>query len=206
MATPKVLVVFYSRSGNTEKLAEAIAEGALEEGAEVTVRRVNEIVSEDIIAKVSGWKEHRDRMQAKFPAPTPDDVAAADAVVFGTPTRFGNVSSELKAFVDSLGGLWAKGKMNGKVGAAFTSTSTPHGGNESTILTMYNFMAHFGMVIVPPGYSDPAVFGTSTPYGASSVSGGDSQTPPSEGDISVAKHQGKLVAKVARALKQASEA
>ena len=125
MESAKVLIVFYSRNGNTEQLAEAIAAGALEEGAEVTVRRVNEIVSEDIIAKVSGWKEHRERMQAKFLAPTPNDVAAADAVVFGTPTRFGNVSSELKAFVDSLGGLWAKGVMNGKVGSAFTSTSTP---------------------------------------------------------------------------------
>jgi NAD(P)H dehydrogenase (quinone) len=140
-------------------------------------------------------------MQAKFQAPTPDDVAAADAIVFGTPTRFGNVSSELKAFVDSLGGLWAKGVTNGKVGSAFTSTSSPHGGNESTILTMYNFMAHFGMVIVTPGYSDPTVFTTSTPYGASSVSGGDSQTPPTEGDLQVARHQGKLVAQAARKLK-----
>lgn len=204
MEPTKVLIVFYSRNGNTEKLAEAIAEGAKEEGAEVTVRRAKEIVSEEIIQNVPGWAENRDRMQAKFPAPTPDDVAAADAVVFGTPTRFGNVSAELKAFVDSLGGLWAKGTMNGKAGSAFTSTSSPHGGNESTILSMYNFMAHFGMVIVPPGYSDPTVFTTSTPYGASSVSGGDSQTPPTDGDLSVARQQGKLTARVARALKQAA--
>ena len=124
--------------------------------------------------------------------------------MFGTPTRFGNVSSELKAFVDSLGGLWFQGKLVGKVGSAFTSTSTPHGGNESTIITMYNFMAHLGLIIVPLGYADPAIFAAGTPYGSSSISG-QNNTPPTAEDLAVARFQGRRVAKVAQALKPSGE-
>lgn len=204
MASVKVLIAFYSRNGNTEKLAEAIAEGAREEGAEVILRRAKDIVPEEIIANVPGWQENRDRMHAKYPAPTPDDAANADAIIFGTPTRFGNISSELKAYVDSLGGLWARGALNGKAGSAFVSTSTMHGGNESTLITMYNFMAHLGLIIVPTGYTDPALFASGTPYGASSVSGAASDQPPTENDLVVARHQGRLVTRIARALKQGS--
>lgn len=203
MVTAKVVIVFYSRNGNTEKLAEAIAEGAREEGAEVVLRRVNELVSEEIIAHVPGWKENKERMAAKYEAPTQDDLVSADAVLFGTPTRFGNVSSELKAFIDSLGGLWVKGALNGKAGGIFVSTSTLHGGTESTILSAYNFLAHLGFIIVPTGYTDPALFAGGTPYGASSVSGGSSSQDPTESDIAVARVQGRRTAQVARALKQA---
>jgi len=196
-----VLIAFYSRNGSTEALANAIAEGARAQGAEVRLRRAREVVGPEVMATAPGWAENAAKMNAKYEAPTPDDAAWADAIVFGTPTRFGNVTSELKAYVDSLGGLWFQGKLMGKAGSAFTSTSGPHGGNESTILSMYNFMAHLGLIIVPLGYGDPAMFaGHGTPYGSSSVSGQNS-APPTDGDIAVAQYQGRRVAQVAKALK-----
>ena len=196
----KVLIVFYSRNGSTAALAEGIAEGARGEGAQVELRRVDEFVSDDIINGVPGWQESRTKLKAKYAAPTIEDAETADAIIFGSPTRFGNVSAELKSYVDSMGGLWMRGVLNGKVGSAFTSTSSLHGGNESTNITMYNFMAHLGLIIVPLGYSDPALFVAGTPYGASTVSG-QTNAPPTEEDLAVARHQGKRVAQVARALK-----
>ncbi len=202
MEPVKVLVVFYSRNGVTATLAEAIAEGARAGGAEVTLRRVDEFLSEDVISSVPGWQENRERLKAKYQPPTPDDAAAADAIVFGTPTRFGNASAELKSFIDSLGGLWAKGALNNKVGSAFTSTSTIHGGSETTILSLFIPMAHLGLIIVPTGYTDPVFFVAGSPYGANSVSGQNS-TPPNDNDLAAARHQGRRVAQVAAALKQA---
>jgi NAD(P)H dehydrogenase (quinone) len=196
----KVLIAFYSRNGSTEALAKAIAAGAEAAGAEVRLRRAREVVSRDIMEKAPGWIENADRMNAEYEAPTDADAEWADAIIFGTPTRFGNVTSELKAFVDSLGGLWFQGKLVGKAGSAFTSTSTVHGGNESTIITMYNFMAHLGLIIVPLGYADASVFKAGTPYGASSVSG-QNNTPPTADEIEVATFQGRRVAQVATALK-----
>ena len=204
MEPVKVLIAFYSRSGNTAALAEAIAEGARSEGAEVTLRRADELVSEEIIASVPGWKESRDKLKAKYSPPTTADAEAADAIVFGTPTRFGNASSELRAYLDSLGGLWGRGALVNKVGGTFVSTSTMHGGNETTHLTLFNTMAHFGMVIVPPGYSDPIFFQAGTPYGASSVSGASSDQPPTENDLTAARHQGKRIVQIAAKLKSAS--
>ena len=204
MANVNVLIAFYSRNGSTEALALGIAEGARSEGAEVRLRRAREFVSDTVMAKAPGWKENADRMNQQYEAPTEADAEWADAIVFGSPTRFGNVSSELKAYVDSLGGLWFQGKLNGKAGSAFTSTSTPHGGNESTNITMYNFMAHLGLIIVPLGYADPAVFGAGTPYGSSSVSGQNNKPPTAE-DLAVARFQGRRIAHVARALKVAGE-
>jgi len=204
MEPVKVLIAFYSRNGSTEALANAVAEGARSEGAEVVLRRAREIVSRDIMQRADGWIENADRMNALYEAPTPDDAERADAIVFGTPTRFGNVSSELKAYIDALGGLWNQGKLNGKVGSAFTSTSTPHGGNESTIISMYHPMAHLGLIIVPLGYADPAMFKAGTPYGASSVSGQDNQ-PPTPDDLEVARFQGRRVSQIAKALKAAGE-
>jgi NAD(P)H dehydrogenase (quinone) len=196
---PKVLVVFYSRNGSTEKMALAVAEGAKAEGAEVRLRRVRDIVGPEVMAQAPGWAENSARMQAQYPAPTAEDAEWADAVVFGTPTRFGNASAELKAYIDSLGELWFQGKLNGKVGSAFTSTSTPHGGNESTIISLYNPLAHLGFIIVPTGYADPIMFKSGTPYGASHVSGQNS-TPPSDDEIAVARFQGRRVTQVAAAL------
>ena len=202
MSGVNILIAFYSRSGVTEGLAKAIGESAAQEGAEVRLRRAREVVGRDVMAKAPGWAEGADRMNALYEAPSEADAEWADAIVFGSPTRFGNVASELKAYVDSLGGLWFQGKLNGKVGSAFDSTSSPHGGNESTLITMYNFMAHLGLIIVPLGYGDPAMFQAGTPYGASAVSG-QTAAPPTEADLAVARYQGRRVTFVARALKAA---
>ena len=202
MSDVKVFIPFYSRNGATEALAKAIAEGARAEGAEVTLRRAREIVSREVMAHAEGWIENADRMNAEYEAPTPADAEAADAIIFGTPTRFGNVSSELKAYVDSLGGLWYGGKLVGKAGSAFATTGSQHGGNESTPLTMYNFMVHLGMIIVPLGYGDPIMFQAGTPYGATSIAGKDN-APPSENNLAAARYQGRRVTQVARALQAA---
>lgn len=200
MASVNILIAFYSRGGSTEALARAVAEGAEAEGAEVRLRRAREVVGPEIMARAPGWLESADRMNAEYPAPTADDAVWADGILFGTPTRFGSVTSELKAYIDSLGGLWAAGQLNGKAGGAFTSTSTFHGGNESTIISLYNPMAHLGLIIVPTGYADPSLFQAGTPYGASSVSGNDNQ-PPTEADLAVARFHGRRVAQVAQVLK-----
>lgn len=198
----KVLIAFYSRSGVTEALANAIAEGARSEGAEVRLRRAREVVPPEVMAKAKGWREDAEAMNARHEAPTEADAEWSDAIVFGTPTRFGSVSSELKAYIDGLGGLWAQGKLNGKAGSVFGSTSTPHGGNESTLISMYNPMAHLGLIIVPTGYAHPAMYKAGTPYGASSVSFNQAK-PPTDDDLEVARFQGRRVAFVARALKAA---
>ncbi|MGB3273642.1 MAG: NAD(P)H:quinone oxidoreductase [Xanthobacteraceae bacterium] len=200
MSQPKVLIAFYSRSGVTEALAKAIAEGARQAGAEVRLRRAREVVGPEVMAQAPGWAEQAAALNARYEAPTPDDALWADAIVFGTPTRFGSVTSELKAYIDSLGGLWAQGKLNGKAGSVFGSTSTLHGGNESTLLSLYNPMAHLGLIIVPTGYADASLFKAGTPYGASSVSFNQA-TPPTDDDLAVARFQGKRVTEVARALR-----
>ncbi len=195
-----VLIAFYSRGGVTEALAKAIAEGAVAEGAEVRLRRAREFVGEDVMQKAPGWLDGAKRMNALYEAPTEADAEWADAIVFGTPTRFGSVTAELKAYIDSLGGLWFQGKLVGKAGSAFASTSTMHGGNEMTITSLYPPMAHLGLILVPTGYADPALFKAGTPYGASSVSGTNGALPNTD-DIAVAQFQGKRVARVAAALK-----
>ena len=195
----RMLIAFYSRNGSTEALARAIAEGAEAEGAEVRLRRAREFVSAAVMAQAPGWAENAARMNAAYEAPSEADAEWADAIVFGTPTRFGNASAELKAYIDSLGGLWFQGKLNGKVGSAFVSTQGAHGGNESTIISLYNPMAHLGMIIVPTGYADASVFKAGTPYGASAVSGASPM--PTEDELAVAKFQGRRVASVASLLR-----
>ncbi len=199
---PRVLIAFYSRNGCTAALAEGIAAGVREAGGEPILKRVDEFVDDALIERVPGWKASREALRAKYSPPTPEDAAGADAIIFGTPTRFGSVSSELKSYIDSLGGLWAQGKLVGKVGSAFCTTSTTHGGNEVTSFTMFAPMAHLGLIIVPTGYVDPVTFAAGTPYGASAVSGQDN-APPTEADLAVARVQGKRVTEVARALKAA---
>jgi NAD(P)H dehydrogenase (quinone) len=197
----KILIAFYSRTGTIEALAKAVAEGAQSEGAEVRLRRARELVGHDIMSSVPGWKESAEAMNANYAEPTAEDAVWADGIVLGTPTRFGAVSSELKAYIDGLGGLWAKGALNGKVGSAFAGSATPHGGNESTIISLYNPMAHLGLIIVPTGFADGAMFkGAGTPYGASVVSGNPPSGPTPE-ELDVARYQGRRVAKVADALR-----
>jgi len=197
-----LLIAFYSRGGVTEKLALGVAEGAKAAGADVRLRRVRDIVSEEIKAQVAGWKEHEQRMHAVHGHPTTDDALWADAIIFGTPTRFGNVSAELKAFIDSLGGLWFQGKLNGKAGGVFGSSATMHGGNEATLLSLYHPLAHLGFIIVPTGYADPSLFKAGSPYGATSVSF-NKDAPPTEDDLVVARFQGRRTVEVAAALKAA---
>jgi NAD(P)H dehydrogenase (quinone) len=200
MAAPKILIPFYSRSGTVAGLAEAVAEGARAEGAEVRLRRAREVVPAEVIASVPGWKEGADALNAKYEAPTIEDAEWADAVIFGTPTRFGSVSSELKAYIDSLGGLWQQGKLVGKAGSAFAGSSQQHGGNESTVISLWNPLAHLGFIIVPTGYADGVMFaGAGSPYGASVVSG-HPPSGPTEAEIAVAKFQGKRVTQVAKKL------
>jgi NAD(P)H dehydrogenase (quinone) len=197
---PKVLIPFYSRTGTIEALARAVAEGAEAEGAEVRLRRARELIGHDIMSSVPGWKESAEAMNARYPAPTPEDAEWADAVIFGTPTRFGSVASELKAYIDGLGGLWAQGKLVGKAGSAFAGSSQPHGGNESTVISLWNPLAHLGFIIVPTGYADGVMFaGAGSPYGASVVSG-HPPSGPTEAELAVARFQGKRVTQVARKL------
>ena len=202
---PNILVVFYSRDGSVEALAKAVAAGAREAGAEVRIRRVPDIVPPAVMSKVPGWEERSKRMLAEYGAPTLADVEWADGILFGTPTRFGNTTAELKAFIDGLGSLWFQGKLNGKAAGAFTSTAGPHGGNETTVVSLFIPMAHLGFIIVPTGYAHPKlVQGHGTPYGASSISG-QNATPPTADDLEVAKFQGARVTQVAAALKAAKQ-
>ena len=199
--TTKILIAFYSRNGSTEALAKAVAEGAQAAGAEVRLRRARDIVSPEVIASVPGWAENAGRMDALYPAPTPYDIEWADGIVFGTPTRYGNTTAELKAYIYSLGGTWFQGLFNGKAGSAFCATMGTHGGAESTVLSLYTVMAHLGLIIVPTGYADPIMFQAGTPYGAHAAVDGKHVTTPPDNDLEVARYQGRRVAQVATALK-----
>ena len=197
---PKVLIAFYSRTGVTEALANAIAVGAREVGADVRLRRTREFVADEVMDRSPGWRDAADSMNSRHEAPTEADAEWADAIVFGSPSRFGAPAAELKAYIDSLGGLWFQGRLNGKAASAFASSSTMHGGNETTILSLYAPAAHLGMIIVPTGYADPILFEAGTPYGASSVSENIAKGP-SPSDLAVARFQGRRVAQVAQALR-----
>ena len=200
MAT-NVLIAFYSRSGSVEALANAVADGAGAVGAEVRLRRARELVGIDVMARVPGWSDNAARQNALYEAPTDADADWADAIVLGTPTRFGAVASELKAYIDGLGGRWLQGKLSGKAGEVFSSTSATHGGNESTILSLYNPLAHLGLVIVPLGYADATMFQAGTPYGATAVVNGRDKLAPNEAELAVARFQGRRVTQVAAALR-----
>ncbi|MDA8251337.1 MAG: NAD(P)H:quinone oxidoreductase [Rhodospirillales bacterium] len=199
--TTNVLIAFYSRNGSTEALAKALAEGAEAAGAAVRLRRARDIVGPEVMAQVPGWADSARRMDALYAAPTADDIEWADGIVFGTPTRYGNTTAELKAYIDSLGGVWFQGKFNGKAGSAFCATMGTHGGAETTVTSLYNVMAHLGLIIVPTGYADPVMFQAGTPYGAHAAVDGQHVTAVPENDLAVARYQGRRVAQVATALK-----
>jgi NAD(P)H dehydrogenase (quinone) len=203
--TCRILVAFYSRGGSVEALARALGEGAEAAGAEVRLRRARELVGEETMALAPGWSESAARMNVAYPAPTIDDAEWADGIVLGSPTRFGGPSSELRAWLEGLGSLWVQNKLVDKAGAAFTSTSTPHGGVEATILALYPTFAHLGLVIVPNGYGAPGAREAGTPYGSSSVSFGQERRAPTEADLAIARHQGRRVAEVAEALRRLRE-
>jgi NAD(P)H dehydrogenase (quinone) len=198
----RVLIVFYSRDGSTEALANAIADGARDEGADVRVRRVRELVSAETMALAPGWAASAERMNALFPAPTSEDAIWSEAVCMGSPSRFGSPSSEIRAWVETLGSLWVRKQLLDKVGSAFGSVSSPHGGLETTILGLYPTMMHLGLIIVPQGYGHAASMRAGTPYGVGAVSGGGKRLPPTEDDLDIARHQGARVAKAAIATRQ----
>lgn len=192
----KVLVLYYSSYGHIEQMAYAVAEGAREAGATVDVKRVPELVPAEIAEK-SGYK-----LDQKAPVATIDELPEYDAIIFGTGTRFGNMTSQMKNFLDQAGGLWAQGKLVGKVGSVFTSTATQHGGQESTILTFHPVLLHLGMVIVGLPYSFTGQMGVkevmgNSPYGASTITDGDGSRMPSQIEFDGARYQGKHVAQIA---------
>jgi NAD(P)H dehydrogenase (quinone) len=194
---PKIAVIYYSSTGNVHALAEAIAEGAEEGGAEVRLRRVGELAPDAAIDSNPAWRAHADAT-AHIPVATHEDLLWADAYAFGTPARYGNVSSQLKQFIDTTAALWAAGELSDKPATAFTSAINRHGGNESTLLALYNTMHHWGAVIVPPGYTDQAVGAAGgNPYGTAHASG--SGLPAVEA-LDAARHQGLRLARFAVAL------
>jgi len=192
----KVLVLYHSAYGHIETMAEAVAEGARNAGAQVDIKRVPETVPEEI-ARNAHFK-----LDQKAPIATIADLENYDAIIVGVATRFGRMASQMTAFLDQAGGLWARGALNGKVGAAFTSTATQHGGQEVTLFSIITNLLHFGMTIVGLPYShagqmtlDEIVGGS--PYGATTVAGGDGSRQPSAIELEGARHQGELVAKTA---------
>jgi NAD(P)H dehydrogenase (quinone) len=201
MAPVNMSVIYYSATGNVHAMAQAAVEGAEKAGATVRLRKVRELAPPEAINSVPAWAQHI-QDTADVEEATLDDLSWADAVLFGTPTRFGNVSSQLKAFIDSTGPLWQKGALADKAVSAFTATGTAHGGQESTILAMSNTFYHWGGIIVPPGYTDPIQFETGNPYGTSHVPGvGGSVVGPTEQVLKAARHQARRVVDIAGALK-----
>lgn len=196
----KVLVLYYSSYGHIERMAEEVAAGVRDAGAEVVVKRVPETVPAEI-AKKSGFK-----LEQKAPVATVEELADYDAIIFGTPTRFGNMAGQMKNFLDQAGGLWMRGALVGKVAGVFTSSATQHGGQESTILTFHPVLLHLGFVIVGLPYAFQGQMGVAevmgnSPYGASTIAGGDGSRQPSKIDLEGARYQGKHIARIATKLR-----
>ena len=196
----KVLVLYYSSYGHIETMADAIADGARSvAGTTVEVKRVPEIMSPEATAAAHF------KTDQKAPIATVDELAGYDAIIFGTPTRFGNMASQMRSFLDQTGGLWMKGALIGKVGSVFVSTGSQHGGQETTITSFHLTLLHHGMVVVGVPYSEPRLVDNSqvsggTPYGASTIAGPDGSRQPTENELAIARFQGAHVAKIAAKL------
>ena len=201
----KVLIPYYSTYGHVHKMAEAVAEGVREiDGAETSLRRVPETLPEEVLEKMGALDAQQS--MSNVPICTVEELVSADAVIFGTPTRFGNMCGQMRQFLDATGQLWAKGALVGKVGSVFTSSATQHGGQESTILSFHITLLHHGFVIVGLPYTfqgqmriDEITGGS--PYGASTIAGGSGERMPSENELNAARFQGKYVATIASKLK-----
>ena len=200
----KVLIVYYSMYGHIYKMAQGVAEGArLVEGADVELRRVPETLPAPVLEKMGATAAQN--QQAQVPICTVDELGAADAIIFGTPTRFGNMCGQMRQFLDATGKLWLSGALVGKVGSVFASSNTQHGGQESTILSFHTTLLHQGMVIVGLPYTfqgqmTMAEISGGSPYGASTIAGGDGSRLPSENELAGARFQGQHVAKIAKKL------
>jgi len=198
----KLLVLYYSTYGHVETLAGAIAEGARAAGAAVAVKRVPELMSEEVARKAGA------KLDQAAPIATVDELADYDAIVFGTPTRFGNMTAQMRNFLDQTGGLWAQGKLIGKVGSVFASTASQHGGQETTITSFHTTLLHHGMIIVGVPYSAPELTNMTeitggTPYGATTIANTDGSRQPSENELKLARFQGRHVAEIAAKLTRA---
>jgi len=200
----KVLIVYYSTYGHVHKMAEAVAEGVREiAGAEAILRRVPETLPEEVLEKMGAVDAQQS--MSNVPVCTVDELASADAVIFGTPTRFGNMCGQMRQFLDATGQLWATGALVGKVGSVFTSSATQHGGQESTILSFHITLLHHGFVVVGLPYTFQGQMRTDeitggSPYGASTIAGGSGERMPSENELDAARFQGKHVATIASKL------
>jgi NAD(P)H dehydrogenase (quinone) len=200
----KILILYYSTYGHLRKMAEAVAEGAESvANAEVLLRRVPETLPQEVLENMGAWEAHQ--AQLDVPEATVEDLVSADAIIFGTPTRFGNMSGQMRQFLDATGQLWAQGALVGKVGSVFAASATQHGGQESTILTFHVTLLHHGMVIVGLPYTfqgqmriDEITGGS--PYGATTIAGGSGERMPSENELAGARFQGKHVATIASKL------
>ncbi|MCX5865256.1 MAG: NAD(P)H:quinone oxidoreductase [Deltaproteobacteria bacterium] len=200
----KILIVYYSMYGHIYKMAQAVAEGVrLVEGVDVDLRHVPETLPEAVLEKMGAVAAQK--QQAQVPICTVEELGAADAIIFGTPTRFGGMCGQMRQFLDATGGLWVSGALVGKAGSVFTSSNTQHGGQESTILGFHTTLLHQGMVIVGLPYTFQGQM-TSTeitgcsPYGASTIAGGDGSRSPSENELAGARFQGQHVAQIAKKL------
>jgi len=187
MANVKLAIVYYSSTGTIHKMAKRLQEAGEKAGAEVRLRQVAELAPAEAIASNAAWSQHFDNTKNE-PKATADDVVWADAVLFGTPTRYGNVASQLKQYLDTLGPQWGQGLLANKAYAGFTSTMTAHGGQESTLLALYNTIYHFGGIVVAPGYTDPLKFADGNPYGVSHVSGGSNDAPLTDVEYAALDH------------------
>ena len=202
----KVLILYYSMYGHVHRMAESIADGVMEvEGAEVEMRRVPETLPAEVLGKMGALEAQKSF--SHIPVASVDDLASADAIIFGTPTRFGNMCGQMRQFLDATGGLWTKGALVGKLGSVFTSTGTQHGGQESTILSFHITLFHHGMIVAGLPYAFQGQMKTDevtggSPYGASTIAGPAGDRTPTENDLAGARFQGKHVATIAKKLTQ----
>jgi NAD(P)H dehydrogenase (quinone) len=199
----RVSIIYYSSTGSVHTMADAAADAAEKAGADVRVRRAPELAPEQAIQSNDAWVRNVADTQ-HIPEAAPEDIVEADVVVFGTPTRYGNVAAQLKQFLDSLGPNWQRGELADKVYAGFTSTATEHGGQETTLLALYNTMYHFGGIIVPPGYTDPSKYVDGNPYGVSHVAG-QGDRPVGDVEVTALEHMVTRCISVARRLKTGAE-
>jgi NAD(P)H dehydrogenase (quinone) len=200
-----VSVIYYSATGTLHGMAERVAAAAAKAGAEVRLRQVAELAPAEAIASNQAWSQHFDRTKDE-PRASAEDVVWADAVLLGTPTRYGNVASQLKQFLDTLGPQWARGELADKVYAGLTASQTAHGGQESTLLALYNSFYHFGGIVVAPGYTDPVKFVDGNPYGVSHVTGAGNDAPLTDADTDALDHLAARAVAIAGWLKAGSAA
>jgi NAD(P)H dehydrogenase (quinone) len=192
----KLAVIYYSATGHGTTMAQHVANAAEESDTEVRLRHIAETVDPASFAQNPAWTANYQATK-DLPAASADDIVWADAVIFGSPTRFGSPTSQFRAFIDSLGGLWAQGQLADKVYAGFTSSQTAHGGQETTLLSLYISLMHFGGIIVAPGYTDPIKFADGNPYGVSHITGADNTAAVSDTTIAALRHLAKRVVAIA---------